>query len=114
MTAATDKPPVVNGTAARRVALRPGEAFFTTGGDFAADVASSKGAPAYARLLGAVERAAHELQAVGRIMVRESTVWLTREGQRFTVLEYRAFGLAAPQAGDDEIFGTVPDEAAAA
>jgi hypothetical protein len=55
------------------------------------------------------------LQAAGRIAISERKIRLTKDGQRFTVTEYRALGLTAEQAGDDEDYsGAELDEAAAA
>jgi hypothetical protein len=117
MTAKPEKPPAVNVTVKRLLALEPGQACVYYRGDFAADVASSSGVPAYARILEAVERTARELQAAGRIEISERKVWLTAQGQRFRVTEYRALGLADAPAGassDDDYSGIEPDEAAAA
>jgi hypothetical protein len=103
MSATVEKPPAANHTVQRLLALEPGAAFVFYRGDLAADVASSKGAPAYGRLLAEIERAAHELQAAGRIEVTERKVWVTTERQRFSATGYRALGLAvASEARDDE------------
>jgi ParB-like chromosome segregation protein Spo0J len=114
MNVTVEKPRPANHTARRLRALEPGEAFVFYRGDLAADISSSKGAPAYACVLAEVEAAARELQAAGRIVVTDHEVVVTRDGQRFVVNEYRALGLAASQVSDDEDSGSMSDEAAAA
>jgi hypothetical protein len=117
MSAAVDKPPPANHTIERLLALRPGESFTYYRGNFSDDVASSKSAPAYARLLAEIDAAARGLKAAGPIAVTERKVWLTAQGQRFTVTEYRALGLAdasADGSSDDDYSGLESDEAAAA
>jgi hypothetical protein len=109
------KPQAINDTVQRLLALEPGEAFTYYKDHSAEDVASSKGAPTYARLLAEIEATARELQTAGRIAVTERNVTLTRDGQRFRITEYGALGLALEaQARDDENSGAEPDEAAAA
>lgn len=80
------KPPPTNHTVRRLLALKPGEAFIFYRGNLGEDIKSSKGASGYAALLTEIAAAAHELEAAGRIMVRERTIRLTKEGQRFTVM----------------------------
>jgi hypothetical protein len=56
---------------------------------------------------------ARSLQRMGRVALSERKVWITAQGQRFRVCEYRALGLA-PRANDDGVVRDFADEAAAA
>jgi hypothetical protein len=113
MSTTTEKPPAANHTVKRLLALAPGEACVYYRGDFAADIANSKSAPAYAAILDAVHRTARELQSAGRILISEKKIWITTQDQRFKITEYTALGLAGGSAdalSDDEVSG---DEAEA-
>jgi hypothetical protein len=77
------KPQAINDTVQRLLALEPGEAFTYYKGHSAEDLASSKGAPTYARLLAEVEATARELQTASRIGLTERNVTLPGTGRDF-------------------------------
>jgi hypothetical protein len=106
------KPQAINDTVQRLLALKPGEAFMYYCGDMAADLANSKGAKAYARMLAEVEACVRGLQRAGRIAISERETTVRSDGQRVPVTEYRAIGIAARD--DEDYSGAEPAEAAAA
>jgi hypothetical protein len=113
MSDATPKPPAVNHTVRRLLALEPGDAFVFYRGSLPDDVNHNSRAPQYAAVITATYATAHQLQKAGRIAVTERKVELTAaDGNPFSVTEYRALGLA-PRANDDEVVRDFTDEAAA-
>jgi hypothetical protein len=100
MSDATPKPPAVNHTVKRLLALEPGEAFTFYKGALPSDVNHNSKAPLYAEILAAVHATAHQLQKAGRIAISERKIELTTaDGNPFSVTEYRALGLA-PRANE--------------
>jgi hypothetical protein len=116
MNVAPPKPPAANHTARRLLALEPGDSFRFYLGDLPDDIDGSRAAtPAYAAVLEEVLATARSLQRMGRIALSERKVWLTAQGQRFRITEYRALGLA-PRADDEneDYSGAEPEGTAAA
>jgi hypothetical protein len=114
MNVAPPKPPVVNHTARRLLGLEPGESFVFYRGALPDDINnSSRATPAYAAVLEEMLATARSLQRMGRVALSECKVWITAQGQRFRVCEYRALGLA-PRANEFANVRDFADEAAAA